>query len=128
MAKNTKHKVYVGEIIFEIIGGATIVAGLVLAILGIVARYINSENTLVTNQEDFMNTMKLSFQQFGAILMLAGSIIIVITLVVVAKKVDLEDEKRARRAQRLSLLEEEMNAPEGETKDAEIVETDNETK
>lgn len=128
MAKNTKHKVYVGEIIFEIIGGATIVAGLVLAILGIVARYINPENTLVTNQEDFMNTMKLSFQQFGAILMLAGSIIIVITLVVVGKKVDLEDEKRARRAQRLSLLEEEMNAPEGETKDAEVVEPEEENK
>lgn len=111
MATKNKTKVSVGEIIFYVIGGLAILAGVVLGILGIVARQITDlENALVQSQQRLIDNSKLDYSQLGAIIALSGTIVVMITLVVAAKRVDLENEKRARRAQRLSLLNEETEA------------------
>ncbi|MGI6644876.1 MAG: hypothetical protein ACOX28_03940 [Bacilli bacterium] len=111
MATKNKTKVSVGEIIFYVIGGLAILAGVVLGILGIVARQISDlENALVQSQQRLIDNSKLDYSQLGAIIALSGTIVVMITLVVAAKRVDLENEKRARRAQRLSLLNEETEA------------------
>ncbi len=111
MVTKNNTKVSVGEIIFYVIGGLAILAGVVLGILGIVARQITDlENALVQSQQRLIDNSKLDYSQLGAIIALSGTIVVMITLVVAAKRVDLENEKRARRAQRLSLLNEETEA------------------
>lgn len=100
-----KINVNIAELVMCIIGALISIGGLTLAILGIVARNLSDiENSIRQNQDKLIAATKLNFQQLGAIIMLFGVIVITITIVVVAKKVDLEEEKRSRRAQRLSLI------------------------
>jgi cytochrome c biogenesis factor len=103
-----------------IIGALISIGGLTLAILGIVARNLSDiENSIRQNQDKLIAATKLNFQQLGAIIMLFGVIVITITIVVVAKKVDLEEEKRSRRAQRLSLI---MDGKDEEPRETEVEE------
>jgi uncharacterized membrane protein SpoIIM required for sporulation len=115
-----KINVNIAELVMCIIGALISIGGLTLAILGIVARNLSDiENSIRQNQDKLIAATKLNFQQLGALIMLFGVIVITITLVVVAKKVDLEDEKRSRRAQRLSLI---MDGKDEEPLDVEVEE------
>jgi|BioPla2DNA2_1021312.scaffolds.fasta_scaffold14354_3 hypothetical protein len=115
-----KVKVNIAELVLCTIGALISIGGLTLAILGIVARNLpDIENSIRQNQDKLIAATKLNFQQLGALIMLFGVIVITITLVVVAKKVDLEDEKRSRRAQRLSLI---MDGKDEEPLDVEVEE------
>ena len=115
-----KVKVNIAELVLCTIGALISIGGLTLAILGIVARNLpDIENSIRQNQDKLIAATKLNFQQLGALIMLFGVIVTTITLVVVAKKVDLEDEKRSRRAQRLSLI---MDGKDEEPLDVEVEE------
>lgn len=115
-----KINVNIAELVMCIIGALISIGGLTLAILGIVARNLSDiENSIRQNQDKLIAATKLNFQQLGAIIMLFGVIVITITIVVVAKKVDLEEEKRSRRAQRLSLI---MNGKDEEPRETEVEE------
>lgn len=115
-----KINVNIAELVMCIIGALISIGGLTLAILGIVARNLSDiENSIRQNQDKLIAATKLNFQQLGAIIMLFGVIVITITIVVVAKKVDLEEEKRSRRAQRLSLI---MDGKDEEPLDVEVEE------
>lgn len=115
-----KINVNIAELVMCIIGALISIGGLTLAILGIVARNLSDiENSIRQNQDKLIAATKLNFQQLGAIIMLFGAIVITITIVVVAKKVDLEEEKRSRRAQRLSLI---MDGKDEEPRETEVEE------
>lgn len=115
-----KINVNIAELVMCIIGALISIGGLTLAILGIVAHNLSDiENSIRQNQDKLIAATKLNFQQLGAIIMLFGVIVITITIVVVAKKVDLEEEKRSRRAQRLSLI---MDGKDEEPRETEVEE------
>ena len=115
-----KINVNIAELVMCIICALISIGGLTLAILGIVARNLSDiENSIRQNQDKLIAATKLNFQQLGAIIMLFGVIVITITIVVVAKKVDLEEEKRSRRAQRLSLI---MDGKDEEPRETEVEE------
>lgn len=104
MAKTKKMKISVGELIGYIISGILALGGLTLAVLGIVARNLSDVNNALRQADDkLIDTIKFGFQPLGAMILFLGAVLAVIILVVVGKRVDVEDERQARRAQRFSL-------------------------
>jgi hypothetical protein len=104
MAKTKKMKISVGELIGYIISGILALGGLTLAVLGIVARNLSDVNNALRQADDkLIETIKFGFQPLGAMILFLGAVLAVIILVVVGKRVDVEDERQARRAQRFSL-------------------------
>ena len=104
MAKTKKMKISVGELIGYIISGILALGGLTLAVLGIVARNLSDVNNALRQADDkLIETIKFGFQPLGAMILFLGAVLAVIILVVFGKRVDVEDERQARRAQRFSL-------------------------
>lgn len=104
MAKTKKMKISVGELIGYIISGILALGGLTLAVLGIIARNLSDVNNALRQADDkLIETIKFGFQPLGAMVLFLGAVLAVIILVVVGKRVDVEDERQARRAQRFSL-------------------------
>lgn len=104
MAKTKKMKISVGELIGYIISGIIALGGLTLAVLGIIARNLSDVNNALRQADDkLIETIKFGFQPLGAMVLFLGAVLAVIILVVVGKRVDVEDERQARRAQRFSL-------------------------
>lgn len=104
MAKTKKMKISVGELIGYIISGIIALGGLTLAVLGIIARNLSDVNNALRQADDkLIETIKFGFQPLGAMVLILGAVLAVIILVVVGKRVDVEDERQARRAQRFSL-------------------------
>lgn len=94
------------EIILFIGYGLIALAGLVLVILHIIGMNLdNLSNVLRTANEKFAQTMKMSFLVFGSLLIVLAGILSAITLAVNGQKVELVEEKKARRRQRLALEE-----------------------
>jgi len=102
--KNKHNKIAVGELVGYIFSGLIALGGLTLAILGIIARNLsNIDNALRQANDKLADAITLGFQPLGAIILLVGVIIAVIIMVTVGKRVDIEEERLARRAQRFSL-------------------------
>lgn len=107
MAKNKKMKISVGEIIGYSLSGLLVLGGLTLAILGIIGRNLSDiSNALRLADQKLVDAIKFGFQPLGAMVIFLGAVLAVIILVAVGKRVDLEEEKQARRAQRFSLEQE----------------------
>ncbi len=90
------------------------VAGLVLIILGFIADYLQvaySDNYLLQAQQAILQGSSglLTFRWIGFIVLLAGALMAVITLNVFAKKRDFADEREARRAQRLKIINDSVS-------------------
>lgn len=111
---NKKFKIGAGEITGYIISGIIALAGFTLAVLGIISRNLSDiTNPLRQANDKLSEAIKLGFQPLGAIVLIAGIILAVIILLVVGKRVDVEEERQARRAQRFSLEQEnETNQPQ----------------
>ncbi len=106
MKKKTM-KISGGELVGYIISGLIALGGFTLAALGIIGRNLSSiDNPLRQANDKFADAITLGFQPLGAIILLVGVIIAVIILLVVGKRVDVEDERQARRQQRFSLEQE----------------------
>lgn len=104
MAKTKKMKIGVSELVGYIISGILALGGLTLAVLGIIARNLSDVNNALRQADDkLIETIKFGFQPLGAMVLFLGAVLAVIILVVVGKRVDVEDERQARRAQRFSL-------------------------
>lgn len=102
MKKN--RKVLAGELVGYIIAGLIALSGLSLAILGIIGDNLAKlDNPLRNASEKLEEAIKLGFQPFGAVVFLVGVIVAVIVLTSVGRKIDIEAERKARRAQRFSL-------------------------
>lgn len=101
-----KNKVLTGgELAWYIIAGLFAVSGLTMAVISIIGDYLPSNITWVEDVENaFRNFFQLdwSWRIFGTIILGLGVVIAVIDLLVHAKRTDLEEEKRTRRAQRLA--------------------------
>lgn len=105
-----KKKEKVTEIVLYSIYGLIALGGLVLIVLDLIGMNMpNLTNPLRTANENFMGTMKMSFLVFGTLLFIFAAILAAITLTVNGHKVELIEEKRARRRQRMEL---ENDAPE----------------
>ncbi len=103
-------KISVGEIIGYLISGLIALGGLTLAVLGMIGSNLaDLSNPLRQASETFQATMKLGFQPFGAIVFILGVVIAVIVLVTVGRRVDVEEERKARRMQRFSLEQDASN-------------------
>lgn len=103
-----KKKISTKELVGYIIAGVIAAFGLALMITHTVGYYLpmlNSENPIVTAENNLITSLKINmdFLEWGIVFMALGVIIALIILLSVAKKVDLEVEKRQRRAQRLGL-------------------------
>lgn len=104
MAKTNKPVISVGELVGYILSAILALGGLTLAVLGIIARNLNDVNNALRQADDkLISTIKFGFQPLGAMVLFLGAVLAVIVLVVVGKKVDVEEERLARRAQRFSL-------------------------
>lgn len=105
----TKNKIILsgGEITGYIISGLIALGGFTLAVLGIISRNLqNIANPLRQANDKLAEAITLGFQPLGALILLVGVILAVIVLLVVGKRVDVEEERQARRAQRFSLEQE----------------------
>ncbi len=105
-AKKNLSKPEIFWIVFESLFG---VAGLTLIILGFIADYLQvaySDNYLLQAQQKILQGSNglLTFRWIGFILILAGALIAAISLHVFAKKRDVSNEREARRAQRLKII------------------------
>lgn len=103
-------KLLVAELVGYIISGLLGLAGLTLSILGIIGANLKDLNNPLRNASDKLEAaIKLGFQPFGAIILILGVVIAVIILTSVGRKIDVEEEKKARRAQRFSLESDAKN-------------------
>ncbi len=91
-----KNKRNVGELIAYIIAGIFAFGGLGLFTCGVIGYYLPEDNVLETAK-----WLGLGLKNWGYIALAIGLIIGVITLLVTAKKIDVEEERRIKRAQRL---------------------------
>lgn len=120
-----QRKIAVGEIVGYSIAGAISVGGLVWLIFGIIADYLKpyGSNWIQKGEAAFSNWIgvELSFRFWGLIVFLIGVFIFLIVVSRFAKKADLENDKRARRAQRLIVeaeIEENMDTAANEEVDS----------
>ncbi len=89
-------------------------AGLVLIILGFIADYLKvaySDNYLLQAQQAILQGSSglLTFRWIGFIVLLFGALMAVVTLNVFAKKRDFADEREARRAQRMKIINDSVS-------------------
>lgn len=93
-----------GELTLYIVYAVIALAGLTLAVLHIVGMNItNIENPLRVADETFTDKMKMSFLVFGSLLVVFAGVLSAITLAINGNRAELEEEKRARRRQRMAL-------------------------
>ncbi len=97
-------------IVFESLFG---VAGIILIILGFIADYLKvaySDNYLLQAQQKILQGSNglLTFRWIGFILVLAGALIAVASLTIFAKKRDVNNEREARRQERLKIISESV--------------------
>lgn len=119
MKKERKHKRVLSgaEIFWIVFEGLFGAAGLTMIVLGFVADYlpvIYSDNALLQAQQKVMQATNglLTFRWIGFILILAGTLIAVISLHFFAKKRDISDEREARRQQRMKIISDSVSEPE----------------
>lgn len=92
------------EILIYVFSSLVALLGLTMAVLGVIGRNLGkATNPLRISENGFQKVVRLNFQQFGGILIVLAAIIAVITLVVIGKRVDIEQEKQERRRQRRTL-------------------------
>lgn len=101
-------------IVFESLFG---VSGITMIILGFIADYLPvaySDNYLLQAQQKVLQGSSglLTFRWIGFILVLAGTLMAVITLHVFAKKRDVTEEREARRQQRMKIISDSVTEPE----------------
>lgn len=97
-----KKKINGKELTLYIIYGLIALGGLTLIVLHIISMNIpNLDNALRVANENFARSMKMDFLVFGTLLVVLGAILSAITLTVNGNKAELEEEKRARRRQRM---------------------------
>ncbi len=99
-----KRKIDGGELALYIIYGVIALGGLTLVVLHMIGMNIaNIENALRVADETFAKTMKMSFLVFGSLLVVLAGILSAITLAIYGNRAELDEEKRARRRQRMAL-------------------------
>lgn len=91
-----KNKKNIGELIGYIISGFLVFCGLGLFITSVVGYYLEEGNVLENGE-----WLGLGFRGWGYIVLAVGLVIGVIVLLTNAKKVDLEEDRRQKRAQRI---------------------------
>ncbi|MCH5172334.1 MAG: hypothetical protein J1F31_05865 [Erysipelotrichales bacterium] len=101
-----KKKISTKELVGYIIAGLIALFGLSLMITHTVGVYLpgrNSANAVIIAENKLMNSLKIGidFLGWGTIFLAIGVVVALIILLTVAKKVDLDYEKKQRRAQRL---------------------------
>lgn len=97
-------KITGGELTLYIIYAVIALGGVTLAVLNIIGMNIpNIENPLRLADEAFAKTMKMNFLVFGSLLIVLAGILSAITLAVNGAKVELIEEKKVRRQQRIAL-------------------------
>lgn len=105
-----KKNISVGELVAYIIFGVIALGGLVLIILHIVSMNLaNIANDLREANEKFAATMKMDWLLFGSLLVVLAGVLSAIILAVNGQKAEAIAEKKARRQQRLSLENDEVN-------------------
>lgn len=90
MAKTSNKKYSASEIVFIVISGLFILAGLTLAILSIIGDYLGAGNWIRQAEQSMVNIFKwnVSWRFYGLVIGLIGCIILVIDLWVSSKRAD----------------------------------------
>lgn len=94
-----------GELFWYIVAGVFALGGLTLGVISIIGDYLPSNVTWVIDAENAVRNffqLDWSWRIWGTILLALAVAIALIDLLVHARRVDLEEEKRTRRAQRLA--------------------------
>lgn len=107
--KNKKPAIIIYEIVMYSIVGAVALWGLVYIILGLIAKYlpvISSSNPLTTFNDTIKRLFGLSPLWWGIIIFVIAALYIAISLILVNRKVEKDEEKKARREARLAHLKE----------------------
>lgn len=118
-----KKKISKSETVWLSISGFFFVGGLFFGVIGIIERYLATDNWISKTLSALNGFFgwSIGLGVYSLILMLIGLVIYLSSTLTYAKRVDIASEKRARRAQRLHI--EASAAADEETKvvDAEVV-------
>lgn len=101
-----KRKIYIKELVWDIIGGIFLLGGLSLIITHIVGSLLNcplADNSIYQAEVSMTNWFKfrVTFLSLGFVIFLIGLLVVVLTLYHFAKKDDLVKERELKRKQRL---------------------------
>ena len=105
-----KLKISLFEFIVYILSGALALWGLTYVILGLFGQYLeigSDQNVLAKANESFAKVFGLGFFGWGLIILAIAAVAAVIVLLIFSSKVDRENEKTVRRAQRIAQMEQE---------------------
>ena len=121
------NKISAWEKAWIVIASLFAVAGLTFIVFGIVGSHWGvtySDNWILKSEVQFMSKMVLSYRWFGAILLIAGAIISVISLNFFERKSDADQERAERRAQRMKIMAESTKPEDQSTSTENATEVD----
>lgn len=99
-----KRNVTTGEIVLYVLFSLLAAGGVTLITLGFIGNNLaDVDNVLREANKAFAGAMKINFEVFGSLVLFLAAVLSAITLAVNGKRVEVAEEKRARRAQRLQL-------------------------
>ena len=114
MAETKARKFSGKELVWYIIAGVFALAGLVFIVFALIGDYtpgLASDNWGATSESAWLtNWSPLGYRQWGLILIAAGVLISAIALNFFAREGDRDEERALRRAQRLALENEAVDA------------------
>lgn len=94
------------QLVALIIGILIVATSLIFLVLGLIEEYANIPNSILTTPDSSMKSIfgGVGFTWFGVIFTVVGSVIIAFSLSLASKLEEREQEKEARRKQRLAAL------------------------
>lgn len=120
MSKDKKLKLPVKEIVWYSIAGFFGLVGLVFVIFGVLGSHLplkdNGDLNWVLESENawLVNWSKMGYRWWGLILLGVGGLIAIVSLTLFARVGDRDEERAARRAQRLALENEPVEVTASE--------------
>lgn len=115
------NKISAWEKAWIVIASLFAVAGLTFIVFGIVGSHWGvaySDNWILKSEAKFMAKMVISYRWFGAILLLVGAAISVVSLNFFEKKSDADQERAERRAQRMKMMSDSKESAATSTENA----------
>ncbi len=104
-----------GEIFSYVVAGLLALGGLSLILTGIIGTHLGvppTDNPITGAEAALLGSIGIGFRWLGVIILLVGVVIAVIALSAFAKKEDRDEERNARRRERMQILSASASVPE----------------
>ncbi len=118
--KKTKRKLKKTELGLYVASGLIGLTGIALIITGIVGTHLGTQqadNPIAQSEEVLLASTGIGFRWWGVIALILGAVIASVALSAYAKREDRDEERNARRRERMQILSESAAPIEGEAKE-----------